>query len=128
MKRFGSLVRLVALILGLAGAATAADVTGTWTAEFETQIGVQKYVYTFKAEGEMLTGAAIGERMGKKDEVVITDGSVKGDKVSFVEKLPFEGQELIISYTGAVMGGEIKFTRQVGDFATEEFVAKRKQE
>jgi hypothetical protein len=128
MTRFGRLVILAALVLGLAGAATAAEVTGTWTAEIETQIGVQKYVFKLKAEGEKLTGTATGERMGKKDEVVITDGTVKGDKVTFVEKLPFEGQELIIKYTGTVAGDEIKLTRDVAELITESFVAKRKKE
>jgi hypothetical protein len=30
-----------------------------------------------------------------------------------------------ITYTGKVAADEIKFTRKVGDFATEEFTAKR---
>jgi len=33
-----------------------------------------------------------------------------------------------ITYTGTVAGDEIKFTRKVGDFATEELVAKRKKD
>jgi hypothetical protein len=39
--------------------------------------------------------------------------------------LKFEGQDLRIEYTGKVSGDQIKFTRKVGEFATEEFVAKR---
>jgi hypothetical protein len=42
-----------------------------------------------------------------------------------VENLDFQGQPLRITYKGKVSGEEIKFTRQVGDVATEEFVAKR---
>lgn len=38
--------------------AFAADITGTWTASFETQVGTQNYTYTFKVEGTKLTGTA----------------------------------------------------------------------
>jgi hypothetical protein len=31
----------------------------------------------------------------------------------------------VITYTGKISGDEIKFTRKVGDFATEEITAKR---
>jgi hypothetical protein len=128
MTRWTRLVMLVTVVLGLAGVALAADVTGTWTAEFDSPIGVQKYVYTFKVEGEKLTGKAVAERMGQKDEVALTNGTVKGEKISFTETLSFNGQELPITYQGTIEGDVIKFTRQVGDFGTEEIVAKRKKE
>ena len=119
----------VVLVAAFAGLARAADVSGTWTAEFDSQIGVQKYVYTFKVEGEKLTGEAVAERMGQKEPaVVLKDGSVKGDQIAFTEPLNFQGQEVSITYTGTIAGDEIKFTRKVGDFATEEIVAKRKKD
>ena len=119
----------VVFLTAFAGLARAADVSGTWTAEFDTQIGVQKYVYTFKVEGEKLTGEAVAERMGQKEPpVALKDGSVKGDQIAFTEPLNFQGQEVSITYTGTVAGDEIKFTRKVGDFATEELVAKRKKD
>jgi hypothetical protein len=123
-----SMLALV-FVLGFAGLVRAADVSGTWTAEFDTQIGVQKYVFTFKVEGEKLTGEAVAERMGQKEgPVALKDGSVKGDQIAFTEPLNFQGQEVAITYTGTIAGNEIKFTRKVGDFATEELVAKRKKE
>ncbi|MGD8896776.1 MAG: hypothetical protein PVJ73_12140 [Acidobacteriota bacterium] len=122
------LITAAALVLGLAGAAVAGDVAGTWTAEFDSQIGVQKYTYVFKVDGETLTGTATGERMGETVEVEITDGKVVGDKVTFTEMLDFQGQQIPISYTGTIAGDEIKFTRNVGEFATEEIVAKRKKD
>ena len=105
--------------------ARAADVTGKWKAEFDTQVGVQKYSYDLKAEAGKLTGKASFERMGQKGEADIKDGKVDGDDISFVEMLDFQGNQVPITYTGKVAGDEIKFTRKVGDFATEEFVAKR---
>lgn len=105
--------------------ARAADVTGKWKAEFDTQVGVQKYSYDLKAEAGKLTGKASFERMGQKGEADLKDGKVNGDDISFVEMLDFQGNQVPITYTGKVAGDEIKFTRKVGDFATEEFVAKR---
>jgi len=117
-----------AFVLASAVAAFAADVTGTWTAEFDTQIGIQKYVYIFKVEGEKLTGEASSERMGEKATVTLQAGTVKGDQIAFTEPLEFQGQQVPIAYTGTIAGNEIKFTRKVGDFATEELVAKRKKD
>jgi hypothetical protein len=125
--RFRHLILTLVLVLGSAMAALAADVT-TWTAEFDTQIGVQKYVFTFKVEGETLTGQAAAERMGEKSTVTLQAGTVKGDQIAFTEPLDFQGQQLAITYTGTIAGDEIKLTRKVGDFATEELVAKRKKD
>ena len=112
------------VLLGALGA-LAADVTGKWTAEFDTQVGPQKYVFELKADGAKVTGKAAFERMGQKGEAELKDGKLAGDDISFVEMLDFQGQAIAISYTGKVAGDEIKFTRTVGDFAKEEFVAKR---
>jgi len=103
----------------------AADATGKWKAEFDTQIGVQKYTFDLKADGEKLTGMTSFERMGEQGQVELKEGKVKGDEVFFVELLNFDGNEIRIKYTGKVAGDEIKLTRKVGDFATEDFVAKR---
>lgn len=117
-----------ACALVVLGTTRAADIAGKWKAEFDTQIGVQKYVFDFKADGEKLTGKAAFERQDQKGEVEITEGKIVRDEVSFVEPLKFQDQEIRIAYTGKIAGDEIKFTRKVGDFATEELVAKRVKE
>ncbi|HEY4710478.1 MAG TPA: hypothetical protein VIH46_09935 [Candidatus Acidoferrales bacterium] len=109
------------LVLGLAVSARAADISGQWTATFNTQVGEQHYTYTFKVDGEKLTGTAKSDN-GTTD---IQNGSVKGDDVSFVENLDYQGQKLVITYTGKISGDEIKFTRDVGGAAKEDLVAKR---
>lgn len=106
-------------------AAFAADVTGVWKAEFDSQIGVQKYTYTLTQNGTALTGKAASEFNGEKRETELREGKVEGDNVSFVEVFDFQGNALRVDYRGKVSGDEIKFTRQVGDFAKEELVAKR---
>jgi hypothetical protein len=117
----GKLPVFAALALIALAPAFGADITGKWTASFDTQIGVQNYTYEFKVDGEKLTGTAKSQ-FGSGD---ITEGVVKGDDVSFVENLKMEDQTLRIEYKGKIMGDEIKFTRKVGDIATEELVAKR---
>jgi hypothetical protein len=110
------------LLLGIARA-FAADITGTWKASFDTQIGEQNYRYEFVVKGSTLTGK-IQSDMGGAAE--IQQGKVEGDKISFVEIFKYDGNEIQITYTGRVTSNdEIKFTRQVADFATEEVVAKR---
>jgi hypothetical protein len=109
------------LVLGLALSAWAADISGQWTATFNTQVGEQHYTYTFKVDGEKLTGTAKNDN-GTSD---IQSGTVKGDDVTFVENLDYQGQKLVITYTGKISGDEIKFTRDVGGVAKEDLVAKR---
>ena len=110
---------------GLSLSAFAADITGTWKAEFETQIGVQKYVFTFQTDGDKLTGKAASEVGDRKRKAELLEGKVTGDTMSFVEMLNFQGNNLRIRYTGKVGANEIAFTREVGEFAKEEFKATR---
>jgi hypothetical protein len=101
----------------------AADFNGTWTAAIESQVGVQNYTFTFKVEGEKLTGKAKSAFANTDTE--ITEGVVKGDDISFVENLVYEGMPLKFTYKGKISGEEIKFTRTLADFGDETFVAKR---
>jgi enterochelin esterase-like enzyme len=114
-------------VLGLTGAAGvgAAEITGEWKAQFDTQIGVQKYTYALKQDGDKVTGKANSDIAGEKREVELKEGKVEGDTVTFVEIFDFQGNEVRIEYKGTVSGNEIKFTRNVGEFATEKFVARR---
>jgi enterochelin esterase-like enzyme len=109
--------------------AKTSNISGNWKSEFDSQIGNQKYTFVFKQDGTQLTGKANSEVGDRKREAELTEGKVEGDKVSFVEMLNFQGNEIRISYTGklSVEGNEIKFTREVGDFAKEEIVATRVQ-
>jgi hypothetical protein len=128
MTRSVKLVMAVALVLGLGGSAAAGDVAGTWTSEFDSQIGPQKYTFVFEVDGEKLTGTATGVRTNETSEVRITDGKVVGDKITFTENLDLQGQPLVIKYTGTLEGDEIHFKRNVADFVTEDIVAKRKKD
>ena len=115
------LVILLVLAIALAIPALAADISGKWTASFETQIGTQSYTYVFKVDGEKLTGTAESQ-LGK---IELTEGKVKGDEVTFVENASYEGTPLKIEYKGKIAGDEIKFSRNVAGMADEQLVAKR---
>ena len=123
MTRRTLAIALAVVVTGLLARAFAAvDITGKWTSDFDTQIGVQKYTYTFQVKGSEVTGTAASE-LGT---TVIKNGKVDGDTVSFVEPLDFMGMLLEISYTGKIVSeDQIDFTRQVADVATEKLVAKR---
>ena len=105
--------------------ALAAEVTGTWKAEFDSQIGLQKYTYTLKQDGTNLTGKANSEVNDQKRDAELKEGKVIGDKVSFVEMLNFQGNDIRITYTGTLASNEMKLTREVGTFAKEDITAKR---
>jgi enterochelin esterase-like enzyme len=125
MKAPALLLTLVALPAVL----FAADITGTWKSEFDSQIGLQKYTYSLQQNGTNLTGKASSEVDGRKREAELREGKVNGDTISFVEMLNFQDNEIRITYAGKLSadGNEIKLTREVGDFAKEEIVARREQ-
>ena len=126
MKTYTKTIALAALTLAFIGMARAEDgVAGKWKGQFDSQIGLQKYTFEFKVAGTNLTGKAIGEREMGTNEVVITEGTVSTNGISFVEPMKFQDNEMRIEYTGKVSGDEIKFHRKVGDVAEEDFVAKR---
>jgi enterochelin esterase-like enzyme len=113
------------LLLALPSIAFAADVSGTWKSEFDSQIGRQKYTYTLKQDGDKLTGKANSEINDQKRETPLSEGKVDGDKVSFVEMLNFDGNDIRIAYSGTISSNEMKLTREVGTFAKEDITLKR---
>jgi len=122
MNRICSII-LVAWLLCVS-AAVAEDISGKWKTEFDSQIGQQKYLFDFKLDGETLTGNAHRDVDGQVGDTKITEGKITGDKITFVENLKLEDQEIRIEYSGKISDKEIKLTRKVGDFGTEEIVLK----
>ena len=113
-----------ALVLAGTLALQAADISGKWTAQVPGRDGqTREATFTFKVEGEKLTGTTTG----RNGDVAITDGTVKGDAIAFTVVMNMQGNEVKILYKGTVAGEEIKFTRQRegGDQPPAEFVAKK---
>jgi len=72
----------------------AADITGTWSATFETPIGSMSYTYEFVVKDGKLTGKIQSSMFGDAE---VTEGKVDGDKVTFVEMM--DGS-IRLEYTG----------------------------
>jgi hypothetical protein len=72
---------LTVLLMFVAGLAFAADIDGKWEGEVQGMDGnPMKIAYTFKADGETLTGTTKGM---DGNDISIQDGKIKGNDFSF---------------------------------------------
>ena len=113
------------IILCISSSVFAADISGSWTAEFDSQVGMQKYTYVFTVAGASITGEASVNIAGTDMKSKIAEGTVDGDNVTFVENLNYSGQDLRITYQGTVAGDEMNLKRDVAGAGGETFTAKR---
>ena len=139
------LLSVVTLMLVVAFALMAADITGKWVAEQPGRNGGPPRQTTFdlKANGATLTGTMTGGMGGGRrgggggggggaaaapQAREISDGKVDGNNISFTVKMDFNGQTMVSKYEGVLSGDELKLkvTRdgQNGP-ATSELTAKR---
>jgi hypothetical protein len=126
-KKLVILFSLATLLISpaLLAAEMADDLTGTWKAEFDSPVGIQNYTYVIKQDGTKLTGKITGIIEGQKNETDLLEGKFEGGVVSFVEMMDIMGEKIRVTYKGKFADGVINFTREVGDFGSETFVAKR---
>lgn len=122
MTRFASCVLALAAmaVLTLALPAVAddkVDVTGTWDMEIEIGGQTGTPVFTFKQDGEKLTGKYKGQ-FGEAD----VTGKLKGKDIEF----SFETQGAKIEYKGTVDKDTMKGTADYAGQATGEWKAKKK--
>ena len=107
---------LAALVLVVSTAsAQAADISGAWTGDAAG--GQFQLTFTFKQDGAKLTGSV----QGPQDPLVITDGKIDGDKISFT--VSFQGNT--IHHTGTITGDTIKLNTEGGNFGGGEMTLKR---
>jgi hypothetical protein len=60
-----------------------------------------------------------------KGTVELKNLKIEGDRVTFDEPLTIEGNQITITYSGTLAVDELKLTRTVGNFGTEQLIAKR---
>ena len=127
MKNSIKTVALASLALALVVPAWSADESfvGKWKAEFDSQVGRQKYTFEFKLEDGKLAGKAIGERQMGTNEVKLVDFRTNKDEISFVEPLKLQGNEVRIEYKGKLKDDEIKLHRKAPGISEYDIVAKR---
>jgi hypothetical protein len=122
---FRRLITLLFIAAALINAAAAAELAGNWTSEFDSQIGPQKYTFVFAVEGNGFTGRATFDHSMGKGESQLKDIKLEHNAVSFIETVTLDGMELVITYSGKIEADQMNLKRVVGDFATEQIVAKR---
>ena len=112
-------IRMLALGLLLAASpAFAADIDGSWTGSLDTPNGAVEIKFSFKADGDKLTGSSTGP---DGMMLAIRDGKIMGGTLSFAQDVDFGGQALTFNYTGTLAGGELKLHTDINgqalDFA-----------
>ena len=86
----------------------AADIDGKWSGTFSGGPGGDVQLsYTFKADGNKLTGTSTGP---DGVAVAIKDGKIEGSNISFSVDLDFGGMPFTITYKGVMTGDQIKVT------------------
>jgi hypothetical protein len=101
---------ILALVAVCSVVALAADASGTWKASIETPNGTMENTFTFKVDGDKLTGTIT---MGQMGEGPISEGKVDGDNVSFAVVREFNGNQFRINYNGKISGDEMKISGEV---------------
>ncbi|HYW42151.1 MAG TPA: hypothetical protein VE959_04800 [Bryobacteraceae bacterium] len=108
------------LMFAFLAAAGAADLNGKWKGEMKTPDGQSLEInFNFQVSGEKLTGT-VANTYGEEQ---ITDGTVKGDVISFI--ILAGGGQFKIIYKGQVVGEDLKFKVTIGDMGEGELTAKR---
>jgi opacity protein-like surface antigen len=103
------------LLAVLAGAALAADITGNWSGSMSMGDNQIPLSYTFKQDGEKLTGTVTGPQ---GDPLPLNNGKIQDDKLSFNVKVEGPNGSFTIQNEGTVKGEEITLTSKMegGDF------------
>jgi hypothetical protein len=110
----------LALLIAFVVVAAAANVDGKWVAKMETPNGTRDVTFTFKGEGDKLTGTV----SGRQGDTPIQNGKIDGDNISFTVVRNFGGNEVKSEYKGKVSGSEIKLSTTFRDQPVE-MIAKK---
>jgi hypothetical protein len=99
-----------------------ANITGEWNFTVNTGQGSGSPTFTFKQDGENLTG----NYKGQFGEAPLT-GTVKGADIKFAIKISAQGQELTLTYSGKIENKDsMKGTVVLGELGEGTWTAKRK--
>ena len=106
------LLFVTTILLVLAFAAVAADITGKWVAEQPGRNGgpPRQTTFNLKADGTKLTGtmSAPGRGGAEPTATEITNGKVDGNNITFEVKRQTQNGEMVSKYEGTMSGDELK--------------------
>lgn len=97
------------------------DVTGEWAFTVTTDQGSGNPTFTFKQDGEKLTGKYSGT-FGSAD----LTGTVKGNAIQFSFTADVQGQQAPITYKGTVEKNTMKGTLDIAGMVSGTFTATKK--
>jgi hypothetical protein len=95
---------LVFMLLVLTVAACCANLSGQWQWVFGAPGATKQYTLTLRQDDANLTGTVASEG----DSLPIRDGKVSGEKVSFAVARTWGNRETTMTYSGRVVGDEIR--------------------
>lgn len=101
---------LLALAAVCALTLSAADISGTWKGTAESPMGKVNRTFSFKQDGNKLTGETTSDVMGKS---TIENGTVEGDTVDFDLTINAQGNDVKVHYTGKISNDDIQFHVEV---------------
>jgi len=107
------------MMLACFAVAHAADLNGKWKGELQSPNGPLEINFDLHVDGEKLTGT-VTNTYGTEQ---ITEGTVKGDAISFV--ILAGGGQFKITYKGTVAGEDLKFHVIIGDMGAGDLIARR---
>lgn len=113
-------VMLVAMAAGRGAAQAKVDVTGKWAFNVETSAGAGAPTFTFKQDGEKLTG----HYQGTFGEAEVT-GTIKGADITFSFAADAQGTAVKSTYTGTVDKDTMKGKLVIEGFGEGTFTAKK---
>lgn len=99
---------------------TAVSATGTWHLKIETGQGTGTPSFTFKQEGETLSG----QYKGLFGEAPVT-GTLKGAAITFSVKVKAQGEDMTITYSGTIDDDTMKGKVAFGDAGEGSFTGTR---
>lgn len=98
-------------MLSITFLASAADVSGKWTAEITGGRGTQNVTISLMQSGNAVSGTVDGGRGATQ----IADGKIDGDNITFTTTAAGrDGNPVKTTYTGKVSGDHIDFSRDNG--------------
>ena len=105
-----NVILMLSLALAIAVPALAQDaqVAGVWTLTLETPQGTSNPTLTLKQDAQKLTGTYAGRA---EDPI---EGTIKDKAISFSAKISAQGQEIVLTFAGAVDQDSMKGTVDFG--------------
>jgi hypothetical protein len=101
--------------------AQAANITGDWAFNVQTDQGGGTPTISFKQDGEKLTGKYVGQ-LGSAD----LTGTLKGDAIHFTFTLDVQGQQAPVTYDGTVEKNTMKGKMDIAGMVNGTFTATKK--